>query len=629
MKYRHSSAFALLCCLPISLSLSACSEKYASAENTAPLQLSSQVVSKSANTGVLINSTNTPEKTILVGDQLQIDDQSLALQSEFVDLRDHWVATLSDDNRLALIDSNTHTIRYSDPLPYSLETFCLFQDNGLQVFLLDENQLAHQMLIQPDDDTVQLTHIRSLAMPPASEYCVADDVSQRLFVSEENIGVWSYNARAESEVIRTPVALVKPYGRLEENSGPLAISHHQLWIAEAGSNRLHSLPLTNVAASISSYVLADTVEIDTLSVSAQANSHTNTVFILDDRRGELLTTRIHQAGEPQKTASILSVAATAETEPVTSRGDAADDPAIWVHPTTPEKSRILGTDKQSGLHVYDLNGANLQTLQSGRVNNVDVRQGFYFKGQPMDIAAASQRDHNSIALYRIDPASGQVTPASEITTTLDEVYGFCMGRGQQGEMYAFINDEDGRFEQYQIIDSERGWYGKRVRKFSVASQPEGCVSDDSQQRLFLGEENHAIWTLDLSDHQSQLQPIQPLDSQHSNLLYADIEGMDIYHGNHRSYLVVSSQGNDSYVVFDAQPPYALVGNFRVGMNIQQGSVIDGASETDGLAVSSAYLGENYPEGLLVVQDGRNLMPGAFQNFKLVSWQAIRNALKLK
>lgn len=43
-----------------------------------------------------------------------------------------------------------------------------------------------------------------------------------------------------------------------------------------------------------------------------------------------------------------SVTATVETDPVPHDGDAADDPAIWVHPTDPGRSVILGTDKRGG-----------------------------------------------------------------------------------------------------------------------------------------------------------------------------------------------------------------------------------------------------------------------------------------
>ena len=61
--------------------------------------------------------------------------------------------------------------------------------------------------------------------------------------------------------------------------------------------------------------------------------------------------------------------------PVPSRGDAADDPAIWIHPDAPEQSLVVGTDKRSGLLVYDLSGNQLQHLVAGNLNNVDLRTG--------------------------------------------------------------------------------------------------------------------------------------------------------------------------------------------------------------------------------------------------------------
>ena len=51
--------------------------------------------------------------------------------------------------------------------------------------------------------------------------------------------------------------------------------------------------------------------------------------------------------------------ARAQTAPVPHRGDAADDPAVWIHPQQPELSLILGTDKQGGLHSYNMDGVKL------------------------------------------------------------------------------------------------------------------------------------------------------------------------------------------------------------------------------------------------------------------------------
>jgi len=88
--------------------------------------------------------------------------------------------------------------------------------------------------------------------------------------------------------------------------------------------------------------------------------------------------------------------------------------------------------------------------------------------------------------------------------------------------------------------------------------------------------------------------------------------------------VVSSQGSDSYVVLNADAPHAVIGDFRIGVNAAAG--IDAVSETDGLDVVSANLGGAFSEGLLVVQDGHKRWPTTRQNFKLVPWKAVREAL---
>jgi len=64
------------------------------------------------------------------------------------------------------------------------------------------------------------------------------------------------------------------------------------------------------------------------------------------------------------------------------------------------------------------------------------------------------------------------------------------------------------------------------------------------------------------------------------------------------------------------------------MNLLSDPKMDGASETDGLEMSSANVGGLHEDGVLIVQDGRNVLPAENQNFKLVPWSAIRAALLL-
>src|SRR3546814_17612521 len=95
----------------------------------------------------------------------------------------------------------------------------------------------------------------------------------------------------------------------------------------------------------------------------------------------------------------------------------------------------------------------------------------------------------------------------------------------------------------------------------------------------------------------------------------------------KGYLVVSSQGNDSYALFRREGDSAYVGSFRIGADIAAG--IDGVSETDGLDVTSRAAGPGIPRGLMGVQEGRKVSQPENQKFKLVPWERIAEALGLE
>ncbi|WP_189442157.1 phytase, partial [Pseudoduganella dura] len=315
-----------------------------------------------------------------------------------------------------------------------------------------------------------------------------------------------------------------------------------------------------------------------------------------------------------------------QTEPVARAGDAADDPAIWLHPRDPAASRVLGTNKKQGLLVYDLQGRQTQLLEAGRLNNVDVRQDVSFGAERFDLALATQRDENSMVLFTI-AADGTVAEAARLPTELEEIYGACVFRPAGGGLDAFVNDKDGRYLHYRIGRAAGKFTAQVVRRFRTASQPEGCVADEASGQLFVGEEKRGLWVTDAdATREPRLTMVLPV----GGVLKADVEGVGIYRaagdGAGRGYVVVSSQGNDSYVVLDAAPPYKVRGAFRIGVNVTAG--IDGASETDGLEVTSANLGGPFARGMLVVQDGYKRMPDGPQNFKLVAWDDIARALGL-
>jgi 3-phytase len=255
---------------------------------------------------------------------------------------------------------------------------------------------------------------------------------------------------------------------------------------------------------------------------------------------------------------------------------------------------------------------------------VDLRYGFELKGRSFDIAAASNRTNKSISLFAIEPDSGKVSFMNDIATDLNDVYGLCMYQAGD-QYYVFINDTDGRFQQYQLQVQQDKISGKLVREFKVASQPEGCVADDINGQLYFGEEAHGIWQVAAQPTKSAPQLIAAINAD----FVADVEGMSIYHLNNQRFLVASSQGNNSYGVFALDDNNRYLGSFQIAMNLAK--KVDGASETDGLDIVSVPLGSEFPQGLLVVQDGHNVMPSDKQNFKLLSGtklaEFIQNARK--
>lgn len=317
------------------------------------------------------------------------------------------------------------------------------------------------------------------------------------------------------------------------------------------------------------------------------------------------------------------VSATVETVPVASSDDAADDPCIWVHPSDPSLSRIIGTDKQAGLAVYALDGSLIQFLPDGKMNNVDVRYGFPLNGSVVDVVTAGNRTTNAIAIYAVDPSDGRLTEiaARKIAVPFD-VYGSCMYRGPDGQYFAAVTSKDGDFEQWELIATNGGKIDARmVRRFDVGGQIEGCVADDALGFFYIAEEAVGIWkySADPSDNGDSRTKVD--ETLPTGRLTPDVEGLAlIFTGPEAGYLVASSQGSNEFMVYRREVPNEFVAAFRVGT----AHGIDEVTGTDGIDATSAPLGDRFPQGLLVVQDDEN--GDDPQNFKLVPLEAMKCVL---
>lgn len=297
----------------------------------------------------------------------------------------------------------------------------------------------------------------------------------------------------------------------------------------------------------------------------------------------------------------LAVPAVGETDEFADgSGDIADDPAIWVDPTDGSRSVVLGTskdDSDGGLAVYDLTGAEIQFLPVGKLNNVDLRTGVL---GDLVLAVASNRTDDSLHFFVLDPDTRRVREAGS-TSLGFEPYGTCLYVSPEtGDVYAFVTenaDSSAAFEQYRLSASGATVRGTRVRALETETLSEGCVAHDAGQVVFLGEEDVGLFRYDAEPTADGMRTT--IDLVGGNLR-ADVEGVDIAEdpAGGPAYLVVSSQGDDTFQIYDLEAPHRHRGWFTVGGEPSIRSV----TGTDGLAVTREDLGPLFPHGLLVVHD---------------------------
>ncbi len=317
------------------------------------------------------------------------------------------------------------------------------------------------------------------------------------------------------------------------------------------------------------------------------------------------------------------VAATAETDPVDTAADAADDPAIWRNASDPAKSLVIGTDKKAGIHVYSLTGKRLSFTPAARLNNVDLRDLGGKTGGRVIAAASDRADIATahVSLFTLDTAAAKLVPLGRFPVGPGEAYGMCLWtRARDHALFGFVVLKDGRIDQVAIDLSGASPKVTTVRSMKLGTQSEGCVVDDRTGQLYVAEEDVGLWRFD-ADPSAPVTgtPIAKVDGR---TLVADAEGLALApSGRSGGYLVVSSQGDNAYTLYRL-PGVTYAGRFRIG-----GGGIDGTSDTDGIDLMLGDFGPGYPGGLLVAQDGDNAP--ATQNFKYVGWDAVRRALKLR
>jgi 3-phytase len=315
----------------------------------------------------------------------------------------------------------------------------------------------------------------------------------------------------------------------------------------------------------------------------------------------------------QVTGNYPVVQSTVTTGPCHSPGDECDDSAIWIHPTDPVQSVIIGDDKSGGMVVWNLAGQEIQFIDGEKyMNNVDLRYNFpltgtFSTGQAhthVALLGVTNETDGALTLYKVNPystppgklehANGTLA-ASTLPLAKELVYGGCMYYSQPTGTYSFFaNWKDGTVKQMELTGGS-AVSGKVVRTFDVGGQVEGCVADDVHQAFYIGEEDVGIWKYGAEptagDSRAQ---VDRVGSQTG--LKADVEGLTLYYrSDGGGYLIASAQSTGPDVrdvVYAREGNNAWVATFRV----------QGADETDGMDVTNFPLGPAFPHGVFVAHD---------------------------
>ena len=334
-------------------------------------------------------------------------------------------------------------------------------------------------------------------------------------------------------------------------------------------------------------------------------------------------------------ADYVEVEAIYETPPVVTKGDAADDPAIWVNKSNPSNSIIFGTDKKSGIYSYNLQGQELSYTNLGNINNIDTRTinvGDDENVSDFTFLFASNRTLGSVDLWvfednetrqKLETDSWQVPSKPSFRGKSDIiVYGICAGIDAKYGLVAFLTEDTGpRVEVWNLTEDGLNL----ITTFNNGGESEGCVYDDQNRTLFISEEEVRgvlkAYRLDDSFDFSEPYIVDSRDGQ----IGGDPEGVSLYKTpNNSGYLILSSQGDSKFNLYDRNYPYDYITSFRIGSS----KSIDNVTDTDGIETINFKLSDEYPKGIMIAQDGYNKdgLWSKKQNFKFVSFQDILEAV---
>lgn len=302
----------------------------------------------------------------------------------------------------------------------------------------------------------------------------------------------------------------------------------------------------------------------------------------------------------------------------------SDDPAIWVNPTDPAQSLIIGTDKDEngGLYVYDLKGKIVpgKTVKGlKRPNNVDIAYGLMLGGKKVDIAVTTERMTHKLRIFSLpdmQPIDNGGIPVFEGETgeMYRDLMGIAMYTDPKGQIYAVVGRKtgpaDGYLWQYLLEDDGTGKLKASLKrkfgKYSGKKEIEAIAVDNELGYIYYSDEQFGV----------RKYYADPAKGNEELALFAttgfkeDHEGISIYKTSDTTgYILVSDQSANQFQVFSREGKsgphdHPLVTIVKTSTN-----------NSDGSDIYSKPLNNDFKHGIFVAMSDN-------KTFQLYRWEDI-------
>jgi 3-phytase len=317
----------------------------------------------------------------------------------------------------------------------------------------------------------------------------------------------------------------------------------------------------------------------------------------------------------------------------------ADDPAIWVHPTNPSRSLILGTDKvegQGGLYVFGLDGTLRQSIAPiDRPNNVDVEHGVRLGTRTLDVAVLTERRQHRLRAFAIDAETGTLSDLAPD--------GLPVLVGQQGEasepmgvalytrsrdkaLFAIVAPKTGGHDEYlwqyrltadaggrlvAVLVRRFGRFSRRGAESGEIGEIEAVAADDALGFVYYSDERFGIRKYHADPDHPEAPRELAVFGQHGFL--EDREGLAIYETGVRTGFVVASDQVPGGTRLKIYTREGTPGDPHDHREVRTVTTV--SDDTDGLDATARPL-PGFPNGLLV------MMNAGGRNFLLYDWRDV-------